>query len=91
MSIVTCKVELIAGKTVPVDEGNRYFFAGKIEEETNQGWGFPRYNVSTLGPMAGRLMAVDPNAPKVRRFIPARRRTLSHPLQQPFAYCGLCP
>jgi ecotin len=53
-----------------VDEGNRYSFAGKIEEETNQGWGFPRYNVSPLGPMAGTLMAVDPNAPKVRRLIP---------------------
>jgi ecotin len=63
------KVELIAGKTVQVDEGNRYFFAGKIEEETIQGWGFPRYNVSQLGPMAGTLMAVDPNAPKVNRFI----------------------
>ena len=63
------KVELIVGKTVQVDEGNRYFFAGKIEEETIKGWGFPRYNVSKLGPMAGTLMAIDPNAPKVNRFI----------------------
>ena len=63
------KVELIVGKTVQVDEGNRYFFAGKIDEETIEGWGFPRYNVSKLGPMAGTLMAVDPNAPKVSRFI----------------------
>ena len=63
------KVELLVGKMVQVDEGNRYFFAGKIEEETINGWGFPRYNVSTLGPMAGTLMAIDPNAPKVNRFI----------------------
>ena len=63
------KVELIVGKMVPVDEGNRYFFTGKIEEETISGWGFPRYNVSTLGQMAGTLMAIDPNAPKVNRFI----------------------
>ena len=63
------KVELIVGKTVLVDEGNRYFFAGKIEEEIIQGWGFPRYNVNKLGPMAGTLMAVDPNAPKVSRFV----------------------
>jgi len=63
------KVELIVGKTVQVDERNRYFFGGKIEEETIKGWGFPRYNVSELGPMAGTLMAVDPNAPKVARFI----------------------
>lgn len=63
------KVELIVGKTVLVDEANRYFFAGKIEEETIEGWGFPRYNVGTLGPMGGTLMAVDPNLPKVNRFI----------------------
>ena len=63
------KVELIAGKSVEVDEVNRYFFSGTIEVETISGWGFPRYTVSELGPMAGTLMAVDPNAPKVSRFI----------------------
>ena len=63
------KVELIVGKTVQVDEGNRYFFGGKIEEVTIEGWGFPRYVVSKLGPMAGTLMAVDPNAPMVSRFV----------------------
>ena len=63
------KVELIVGKMVQVDEQNRYFFGGKIEEETIKGWGFTRYKVSKLGPMAGTLMAVDPNAPKVARFI----------------------
>lgn len=63
------KVELIVGKTVAVDERNQYFFGGKIEEETIKGWGYPRYTVSDLGPMAGTLMAVDPNAPKVNRFI----------------------
>jgi len=63
------KVELIVGKTVQADEGNRYFFGGKIEAETIQGWGFTRYVVSQLGPMGGTLMAVDPNVPKVNRFI----------------------
>ena len=63
------KVELIVGKTVQLDEGNRYFFGGKIEAENIEGWGFTRYVVSELGPMAGTLMAVDPNAPKVPRFI----------------------
>ena len=63
------KVELIVGKTVETDAGNRYFFAGRIEEETIKGWGFPRYMVSKLGAMAGTLMAVDPDAPKVTRFI----------------------
>jgi ecotin len=65
----TFKVELIVGKTVQADEANRYFFGGKIEEETIKGWGFPRFIVSKLGPMAGTLIAVDPSAPKVDRFI----------------------
>ena len=63
------KVELFVGKTVQVDEKNNYFFSGTIEEETIQGWGFPRYIVSKLGPMAGTLIAIDPNTPKVARFI----------------------
>lgn len=63
------KVELIVGKTVQVDEANRYFFSGSIVEETIEGWGFPRYIVSKLGPMAGTLMAVDPDAPKKSRFV----------------------
>ena len=63
------QVELLAGKTVAVDDRNRYFFGGRIAEETIEGWGFPRYVVSPLGPLAGTRMAVDPNAPKVNRFI----------------------
>ena len=63
------KVELIVGKTVQVDERNNYFFGGIIEEETIQGWGFLRYIVNKIGPMAGTRMAIDPNVPKVTRFI----------------------
>ena len=63
------QVELIAGKTVEVDAVNHYFFGGKIEEQTIEGWGFPRYDIAGLGVMAGTLMAVDPDAPKVKRFI----------------------
>ena len=63
------KVELIVGQTVQTDERNRYFFGGKIEAKTIKGWGFTRYKLSKLGPMAGTLMAIDPNAPKVSRFI----------------------
>lgn len=63
------KVELIVGKTAQVDNHNRHFFGGRIEEETIQGWGYTRYLVREIGPMAGTLMAVDPNAPKVSRFI----------------------
>lgn len=63
------KVELIVGKTVRIDKQNRYFFGGKIEKKTIKGWGFSRYVVRKLGPMAGTRMAVDPNAPKADRFI----------------------
>lgn len=62
-------VQLILGRTVTTDAGNRYFFAGQLREETIPGWGYKRYVLPELGPMAGTLMAVDPAAPKVDRFI----------------------
>ena len=64
------KVELIVGRTIQVDAGNRYFFGGRIEAEVIPGWGYTRYLVRQLGPMAGTLMAMDPEAPKVDRFVP---------------------
>jgi ecotin len=63
------KLELIVGKTILTDPANRYFFAGNIEKKTIKGWGFSRYIVSKLGPMAGTLMAIDPNVAQVERFI----------------------
>jgi ecotin len=64
------KVELIVGKTVEVDSANQYFFGGEIAPQTIPGWGYTRYTVSKIGPMAGTLMAVDPAIPKIERFIP---------------------
>lgn len=66
------RVELVVGKTVQTDAHNRHFFGGEIVEETIEGWGFPRFVVSELGPMAGTLMAVDPAAPTVDRFVTLR-------------------
>ena len=63
------KVELVVGRTLLTDEHNRYFFVGAIEEVDLEGWGYTRYVVNELGPMAGTLMAVDTNTPKVERFI----------------------
>jgi ecotin len=63
------KVELQLGRTVPLDERNTYFFGGKIAEETLKGWGYTRYILSHLGPMAGTRITLDPNAPKVPRFV----------------------
>jgi ecotin len=63
------RVELMVGQTVKVDGVNQYFFTGEIKEETIEGWGFPRYLMNKLGPMAGTRIGVDPDAPKVDRFI----------------------
>ncbi len=63
------KVELIVGKTIKLDEQNRYFFGGNIDDEVVTGWGFTQYRVKELGPLGGTLMAVDPSVPKVNRFI----------------------
>jgi ecotin len=70
------KVEVIIGKTVRTDGVNRYFFGGILEKETIPGWGFDRYILRKLGPMAGTLMAVDPNAPQVKRFISLGSETI---------------
>ena len=63
------RVELLVGQTVQLDAANRYFFAGTLETETIEGWGFDRHILRQLGPMAGTLAAMDPSAPKVDRFI----------------------
>jgi ecotin len=63
------KVELIIGKTVKTDARNSYFFGGTLETETIPEWGFDRYILRKLGPMAGTRIAVDPDAPQVERFI----------------------
>lgn len=64
------KVELVIGKQVQVDSENHYFFAGQIQTHNIPGWGFTRYVLDDLGPMAGTLMAVRDDAEKVERFIP---------------------
>jgi ecotin len=70
------KIELIIGKTVRTDAKNRYFFGGTLETETIPGWGFDRYILRQLGPMAGTLMAVDQDTPKVDRFISLGAETI---------------
>jgi ecotin len=63
------RVELIVGKTARLDAVNRYFLGGKIEAVNIEGWGFTRYVVEKLGPMGGTLMAPDPAAPQMDRFV----------------------
>lgn len=63
------RIELMVGKTIEVDPQNRFFFAGDLQEVTIEGWGFPKYVVKEIGPLASTRIAVDPNAPKVKRFV----------------------
>ena len=63
------KLELIVGQNVKIDSANRYFFGGKIEDQNIQGWGYTRYVVKEMGPMAGTRVAVNPDAPKQNRFV----------------------
>jgi ecotin len=63
------KVELLVGQTVKVDAANHYFFGGDLKTETIEGWGFDYIILRKLGPLAGTLMAVDPAAPKVEKFV----------------------
>ena len=70
------KVEVIVGKTVRTDAQNRYFFGGTLETVNIPGWGYNRYILRGLGPMGGTLMAPDPNAPQVDRFISLRGESM---------------
>jgi ecotin len=63
------QVELKIGKTVRIDPENRYFFGGSLKAVEIDGWGFTRYLLAELGPMAGTLMTVSPDIPKVERFV----------------------
>lgn len=63
------KIEIIVGKTVEVDTANRHFFAGQIEAENIKGWGFTRYIVRKLGPLAGTRRARVGGAQKEERFV----------------------
>ncbi|MEJ2543587.1 MAG: ecotin family protein [Calditrichaceae bacterium] len=64
------KVELIIGKIVKTDKNNKYFYYGSIKEDVVKGWGFTYYKLDSLGEKAGTMMAVNPNTPQVKRFIP---------------------
>lgn len=63
------QVELIVGKTVTVDAHNRFSFTGRIEEKNIEGWGYTRYVVDHMDSMINTRIGVNPNEPKVDRFI----------------------
>ena len=63
------KLQLIVGKTVRIDAQNNYFFGGRIEEEKMPGLAGNLFRVTSLGPITGSRMAVDPETPLVDRFV----------------------
>ena len=63
------KIQFLVGKSVKLDPQNQYFYGGRLETETVTGWGYNYHILHSLGAMGGTLMAVDPNAPKIERFI----------------------
>jgi len=65
------KVEILAGKVIPVD-CNRTFFGGSIQERTAEGWGFPYYVVETKGQRVSTMMACPPGEEKKDAFVPVR-------------------
>lgn len=66
----TLRVEVLVGKTVPVD-CNRQHFIAKVTRETAQGWGYNYYVVDDLRGPATTLMACPPGTPKHLEFVRA--------------------
>ncbi|WPJ96503.1 ecotin family protein [Coraliomargarita algicola] len=62
-------VTLVIGKTVLTDSVNNYRLLGTLEAVTVEGWGYTYYQLESEGHMAGTLMAVNPAAPQVERFV----------------------
>lgn len=57
------RVELVVGRTLPVD-CNRHLLQGTVEEESVPGWGYPLYRVKGGGPMVSTRMACPDQAPR---------------------------
>jgi len=55
------KVELIVGKTMPVD-CNHHMFGGRIEARLAEGWGYSYYVLENLGPAASTMMGCPPGS-----------------------------
>jgi ecotin len=62
------KVEIRVGKEIEVD-CNKVILGGSLARETIQGWGYPLYRISQIGPGASTLMACPENEPATLRFV----------------------
>lgn len=62
------KVEIMVGKELEVD-CNKRMIGGNLARETIQGWGYPLYRISQIGPAASTLMACPENEPLQIQFV----------------------
>lgn len=62
------RVQVIVGKTMPVD-CNVHTFPARLQHDTVQGWGYPYYRVTDVGPVAATRMACAPSATPQTAFV----------------------
>lgn len=64
------RVELIVGKTMPID-CNQQWFGGSLKQEVVQGWGYAYYQLADVNGPTSTLMAC-PGQAKQNGFVPVR-------------------
>ena len=84
------KVELIVGKTVQVDERKQILLRRQDRGGNNQGLGIHTLQGQQAWADGGHADGGRSKRAEGGPVHHAWRRTLSHPLQQPFAHRGLC-
>jgi ecotin len=65
------KVEILVGKTIPVD-CNQHWFGGNLERRVAEGWGYPYYVLEKAGGPASTLMACPPGEERKPAFVRVR-------------------
>ncbi|MCP9850461.1 ecotin [Cyanobium sp. Morenito 9A2] len=64
------RVQLIVGKTVPVD-CNLHRLGGKLKPETIPGWGYTLFRLKDVGPMLSTRKGCPPGEPPTPQFVVA--------------------
>ncbi|WP_186177973.1 serine protease inhibitor ecotin [Burkholderia gladioli] len=65
------RVQVIVGKTMPVDCNIRSFPA-RLQHETVSGWGYPYYRVTDIGQVVSTMKACPPTAAPQTEFVIAQ-------------------